>query len=95
MLIKSLANRSNLHWCILGDFNDMVNKSDKKGLHKHPQSLLDGFKRTVEECVFIDLDLEVVGSHGRRVGTQKNGFKNDWTMQLQLSRGGSYSFCAS
>lgn len=35
----------------------MVNESDKKGQHKHPQSFLDGFKRTVEDCTLVELDL--------------------------------------
>lgn len=49
-LLKSLSAKSALPWLIFGDFNDMVNEGDKKGQHKHPQNLLDGFKQTIEEC---------------------------------------------
>lgn len=55
--IQALSSKSSLPWCILGDFNDMLNESDKKGLHKHPLWLLDGFKRTIDECGLIELDL--------------------------------------
>ncbi|XP_074346861.1 uncharacterized protein LOC141685668 [Apium graveolens] len=56
-LLKMLAGVSDLPWVVLGDFNDMVNISDKKGNCAHPQSLLDGFKRTIEECGLIELEL--------------------------------------
>lgn len=42
-LIRSLATKSSLPWCIFGDFNDMLYASDKMGRVLHPQSLLDGF----------------------------------------------------
>lgn len=56
-LLKELASRSSLPWFIFGDFNDMLNGNDKKGFHKHPQVLIDGFERTVEDCELIELDL--------------------------------------
>lgn len=56
-LIKSLASQSSLPWFLFGDFNDMLKEEDKKGVHKHPQALLDGFRWTVEECELVELDL--------------------------------------
>lgn len=35
----------------------MLLQSDKKGSHPHPQSLLDGFQRTIDECGLSELDL--------------------------------------
>lgn len=67
--IKALARNSASPWCLIGDFNDMVNEGDKKGIHKHPQALLDGFKRTIEECNLIELDL----ISGRRGGGSTHG----------------------
>ncbi|XP_074356304.1 uncharacterized protein LOC141696006 [Apium graveolens] len=55
-LLKMLAGVSDLPWVVVGDFNDMVNISDKKGNYAHPQSFLDGFKRTIEECGLIELE---------------------------------------
>lgn len=36
----------------------MLYISDKKGQHKHPQSLLDGFRKTIEDCSLIELELK-------------------------------------
>ncbi|XP_074343060.1 uncharacterized protein LOC141680854 [Apium graveolens] len=43
-LLKWLANKSDLPWVVIGDFNDMISINDKKGRHDHPQALLDGFE---------------------------------------------------
>lgn len=56
--IQLLANKSNLPWLIIGDFNDMLTAADKKGRHDHPTFLLDGFRRTIEDCALVELDLE-------------------------------------
>lgn len=56
-LLKSLADKSNLPWVVIGHFNDMLSINDKKGNHDHPQALLDGFKCTIEDCNLIELDL--------------------------------------
>lgn len=37
-LLKSLVVQSSVPWLVYGDFNDMLKDSDKKGIHKHPQS---------------------------------------------------------
>lgn len=75
-LLKYLASKSNLPWCILGDLNDMVNETDKKGLHKHPQSLLEGFRKTIEECALIELDL-IEGNYT----WEKNRGSKDWVRE--------------
>ncbi|XP_074335942.1 uncharacterized protein LOC141673107 [Apium graveolens] len=56
--IKSLAAKSDMPWCILGDFNDMMYAADKKGDHAHPQYLLNGFSSTIKECHLMELDLK-------------------------------------
>ena len=55
--MRRLSNLSNLPWCIMGDFNDLLYASDKKGINLHPQYLLDGFRNTVEDCHLLELDL--------------------------------------
>lgn len=55
--IRYLAGQSQLPWCIIGDFNDLMYASDKNGTHPHPQWLLDGFRNTIEECDLVELDL--------------------------------------
>lgn len=35
----------------------MVNTEDEKGIHKHPQTLINRFKKTIEDCELLELDL--------------------------------------
>ncbi|XP_019190614.1 PREDICTED: uncharacterized protein LOC109185072 [Ipomoea nil] len=49
-LIRTLAGRSNLPWVMIGDFNDLLFQSEKRGGNPHPLSLLHGFGETIEEC---------------------------------------------
>lgn len=41
----------------LGDFNDLLFASDKKGNSPHPQSLLDSFSRVIEDCQLSEVNL--------------------------------------
>lgn len=56
-MIHNLVSLSRLSWCILGDFNDLMYVADKKGNVPHPQSLLNDFCSTIEECHLSELDL--------------------------------------
>ncbi|XP_019166949.1 PREDICTED: uncharacterized protein LOC109162719 [Ipomoea nil] len=49
-LIRTLAGRSDLPWVMIGDFNDLLFQSEKRGGNPHPESLLHGFGETIEEC---------------------------------------------
>lgn len=42
---------------MFGDFNDLLYVSDKKGEHSHPQALLDGFRRAIEDSNLVEMDL--------------------------------------
>lgn len=55
--IRVLSLKSSMPWLLIGDYNDMLSEKDKKGTHKHPSFLLDGFKNVVEECGLLELDL--------------------------------------
>lgn len=55
--ICMLSNLSNVPWCIVGDFNDPLYNSDKKGVHVHPNALLEGFRKAANDCEFLELDL--------------------------------------
>lgn len=52
-LLRHLTSRSQLPWCVFGDFNDLLYNGDKKGKHKHPQSLMDGCRKAVEDSSLI------------------------------------------
>lgn len=61
---------------VVGDFNDMISEGDKSGIHKHPQSLLDGFKRTIDDCGLIELDLM-----GGKFTWEKSKGKKEWVRE--------------
>ncbi|XP_058764159.1 uncharacterized protein LOC131637577 [Vicia villosa] len=57
-MIRELHSISNLPWCIIGDFNDLLSQDDKRGLHTHPNWLCRGYQEVVAECDLMDVPLE-------------------------------------
>lgn len=57
-LICKLARVSNLPWCIMGDFNDLLYRSDKKGFHPHPEPLIRGFRDVLDESLLSEVELQ-------------------------------------
>ncbi|MCH80014.1 hypothetical protein A2U01_0000776 [Trifolium medium] len=49
---------SELPWCIVVDFNDLLAQEDKKGIHPHPNWLCNGFRSAVCDCDLTDIHLE-------------------------------------
>lgn len=56
-LLRQLAGKDMMPWCVFGDFNDLLYSTDKKGLHPHSQACLEGFRSAVEDCNLVELDL--------------------------------------
>lgn len=46
-----------LPWCLMGDLNNILSQSEKKGGRPYPQWLISGFQETCYECNLRDLDL--------------------------------------
>ncbi|GAU27412.1 hypothetical protein TSUD_356480 [Trifolium subterraneum] len=57
-LLRELRHMSNLPWCVIGDFNDLLSQEDKKGLLPHPNWLCSGFRSAVNDCDLTDIHLE-------------------------------------
>ncbi|PNY14675.1 ribonuclease H [Trifolium pratense] len=57
-LLRELRDMSDLPWCIIGDFNDLLAQEDKKGNHPHPNWLCNGFRSAVCDCDLTDIHLE-------------------------------------
>ncbi|XP_058761720.1 uncharacterized protein LOC131635127 [Vicia villosa] len=57
-LLRELHGSSNLPWCIIGDFNDLLSQADKVGLHPHPNWLCAGFQQVVSDCNLVDIPIE-------------------------------------
>ncbi|XP_074369678.1 uncharacterized protein LOC141711143 [Apium graveolens] len=80
-LISYLANKSNLPWCILRDFNDMMYRDEKMGGRDHTRDLLLGFTATINDCGLRDL-----GFVGEKYTWERSRGKPNW-IQERLDRG--------
>ncbi|XP_031124183.1 uncharacterized protein LOC116026896 [Ipomoea triloba] len=56
-LLRTLAGRSDLPWVVIGDFNDLLSQSEKRGGNPHPDNLLRGFGEVVEDCGLAQLPM--------------------------------------
>lgn len=74
--IHKLASLSSLPWCIWGDFNDLLYVDDKEGNVPHPLSLLEGFRRVIEDCQLIELKLK-----GGKLTWEKGRGTNGWVRE--------------
>lgn len=79
-MICRLANISTLPWCIMGDFNDLLYSADKKGKHPHPNSLMEGFRKALDESMLTEIYLS-----GGLFTWEKGRGTNDW-VQEKLDR---------
>jgi hypothetical protein len=57
-LLRELRDMSELPWCVIGDFNDLLSQEDKRGIHPHPNWLCNGFRAAVSDCDLTDIRLE-------------------------------------
>lgn len=57
-LLRRLARLSQLPWCTMGDFNDLLSLEDKRGRCYHPYYLMKGFGDAVQDVRLIDIALE-------------------------------------
>lgn len=56
-LLCSLKDKSDLPWVVIGDFNDLLRQTEKKGGRPHPNALLHGFADALEYCNLFDLGM--------------------------------------
>ncbi|GAU37478.1 hypothetical protein TSUD_207140 [Trifolium subterraneum] len=56
--LRQLSHISNLPWCIIGDFNDILSSDEKKGRTDRANWLIHGFREAVSDAGLIDLVME-------------------------------------
>ncbi|XP_031094366.1 uncharacterized protein LOC115998845 [Ipomoea triloba] len=56
-LLRSLAGRSSLPWVVVGDFNDLLYQSEKRGGNPHLDALLRGFGEAMDDCSLAQLPM--------------------------------------
>lgn len=80
-IIRNLAAISDLPWCMIGDYNDMMHVHEKQGGRPHERVLLEGFKAAVYESGLDDL-----GFIGNEYTWEKSRGSRRW-VQERLDRG--------
>ncbi|KEH36675.1 endonuclease/exonuclease/phosphatase family protein [Medicago truncatula] len=56
--IRQLSCQSPLPWCIFGDFNDIMDASEKRGRTTHSNWLINGFRLTVIDSGLSDVRMD-------------------------------------
>lgn len=56
-LLKNLARDANLPWCVLGDLNNIVAQSDKRGGTPYPDWLIEGFNEALTASRLVDMNI--------------------------------------
>ncbi|GAU10613.1 hypothetical protein TSUD_422120, partial [Trifolium subterraneum] len=55
--LRHLSSTSQLPWCVIGDFNDILSSDEKKGRVERPDWLIQGFREAVSDAGLVDLEL--------------------------------------
>ncbi|XP_062091311.1 uncharacterized protein LOC133797433 [Humulus lupulus] len=79
-LLRKLKADRNEPWCIIGDFNNVLNSTNKQGGNTYPRWLISGFQQVVQDCGFIDLDLS-----GHQFTWERGRGTSGW-MEVWLNR---------
>ncbi|MCI09869.1 endonuclease/exonuclease/phosphatase family protein, partial [Trifolium medium] len=58
MLTNPLFDVSVLPWCIIGDFNDILSATEKKGRAERSPWLINGFRSAVADAGLTDVHME-------------------------------------
>lgn len=80
-MLRDLAGRSSLPWCIIGDFNDLMSANEKRGGRNHPRTLMQGFSDAILDSGLLDLGFE-----GEQFTWEKSRGTINW-VQERLDRG--------
>lgn len=56
-LLRQLLAAHSCPWMCIGDFNDLLTSSDKRGRVEHPQWLFRGFRDAINDCQLHDVPL--------------------------------------
>ncbi|XP_060965523.1 uncharacterized protein LOC133034453 [Cannabis sativa] len=72
-LLTTLLSRSTLPWCLMGDFNNVLNQSEKVGGQPYPVWLIEGFQEAILLCGLRDMEM-----HGHPFTWEKSRDSPSW-----------------
>ena len=76
-LLCSLSSLSSLPWVCIGDFNDLLHNSEKRGGCQHPNWKLKGFRDAVSDPGLVDLSMEGYQYTWEGLGARLTGWRRD------------------
>lgn len=79
-LLKQLSRQENLPWAVVGDFNDIMFPSEKKGGNPQPNWLMEGFREAVDSSGLSNFNFS-----GHQFTWEKSRGKPEW-IQAKLDR---------
>ncbi|CAN1844985.1 Transposon TX1 uncharacterized 149 kDa protein [Linum perenne] len=56
-MLRSIAQAETSPWCVIGDFNDIVDASECRGPNPRPQAWIEGFRAAVDDCNIVDVPM--------------------------------------
>lgn len=78
--LRMLSTKSHLPWVCIGDFNDLLLFSEKRGGRPQPTNLLQGFRNATEDAGLFDLEMR-----GYQY-TWSRGLNSDQRIEARLDR---------
>lgn len=79
-LIRNLVVNNSLPWCLIGDMNNVLSQSDKRGGKPYPWRLIQGFQNVLQDSDLFDMPL---GGHQY---TWKRGLGTNKHIEVRLDR---------
>ena len=86
-LLRLLAGSFELPWVCIGDFNDLLAATEKRGRITHPNWKLMGFQSAIADCQLIDLGVLAINLPGKGLEEPVSGSKKGLIKPLCLSHG--------
>lgn len=57
-MLRQLVPPGGIPWCIIGDFNDILEVGEKKGVHDRPTWMITCFSQAMQDCELLNIPLE-------------------------------------
>ncbi|XP_074352129.1 uncharacterized protein LOC141691294 [Apium graveolens] len=79
-LIRNISSTNSIPWCVVGDMNNILHQSEKKGGRRYPSWLLQGFREVLDDCNLMDMEMQEY-----RYTWERGRGTNDW-IKIRLDR---------